>query len=83
MCFCESTLQNTTDFNVNFTMLYVKLIEIALTKFSKTVFSLISRVEKLCFSDSQFAWIVHLYVASLEAKIERICFSGVNIGLSE
>ena len=35
------------------------------------------------FSDSQFAWIGRLHVASLEAKIERICFSGLNTGLSE
>ena len=42
-----------------------------------------NRVEKLCFSDSQCAWIGLLHVASFEAKIERICFSRVNTGLSE
>ena len=35
------------------------------------------------FSDSQFAWIGRLHEPSLEARIERIRFSGVNTGLSE
>ena len=42
-----------------------------------------NRVEKFCFSDSQFTWIVHLDKASLVVKIEQICFSGANTGLSE
>ena len=40
-------------------------------------------VKILCFSDLQFACVGRLHVASLDVKIERICFSVVNTGLSE
>ena len=71
---------------MNFTVLYVKLTICHISNSFDEIFekrTQFNRVEKLCFSDSQFAWIGRLHVASLEEKIERICFSGVNTGLSE
>ena len=66
-CRCSPSL------NVNFTVLYVKLIDLSYLNSYGKIFkkrTQFNRVERLCFSDLQFAWIPRLHVASLEAKIE-------------
>ena len=75
-----------TGLNVNFTVLYVKLIDLSYFNSFSEIFekrAQFNTVKKWCFSDSQFTCIGRLHVASVEAKIGRICFSGVNTGLSE
>ena len=86
MCFWKATLQNTTGLNVNFTLVYVKLIDLSYSNSFGEIFekrTQFNRVEKLCFSDSQCTWIGLLHVASFEAKMERIYFSRVSSGLAE
>ena len=71
---------------MNFTVLYVKLINLSFSNSFSEIFenrAEFNTVKKWCFSDSQFAYIGRLHVILLEAKIRRICFSGVNTDLSE
>ena len=57
MCSWESTSQNTTGLNVNFTVLWGRSICHISNSFGE-IFekrAQFNRVDKLCFSDSQFA----------------------------